>query len=67
MAGKIREPHPFLKEAPYGFITKMGKDLGVSKAFISQLLRGHKTPSLKMAFAIEDYTNGRVKARDFLA
>ena len=40
--------------------------VGVSAAFISQLRLGRKTPSLWLAFAIEDATDGAVPARSWL-
>jgi transcriptional regulator with XRE-family HTH domain len=40
--------------------------VGVSPAFISMLRHGQKTPSLAVAFAIEDATGGAVPARSWL-
>ena len=39
---------------------------GTSSARISQIVKHWHTPGLKLAFAIENATNGEVKAADFV-
>lgn len=44
---------------------KLADQIGVSRAYMSQLVGGIKTPSLSVAVAIERATGGRIKAADW--
>lgn len=46
---------------------KLADQIGVSRAYMSQLVGGTKTPSLSVAVAIERATGGRIKAADWTA
>lgn len=41
--------------------------LGISRPYLSDLLNGNKTPSLQLAFKIEQATGGKVPASAWLA
>lgn len=45
---------------------QLAEMVGVSRAYMSQLVKGPKTPSLAVASAIERATKGRVKASDWV-
>lgn len=40
--------------------------LGISRSYLSDLLNGHKTPSLELAVAIERATGGHVPANSWV-
>lgn len=42
------------------------KCIGISPAYLSQILAGSRTPSLEIAIAIEDATRGAVPARSWV-
>lgn len=42
------------------------KRIGISAAYLSQILSGDRTPSLELAVAIEDATCGAVTARSWV-
>jgi transcriptional regulator with XRE-family HTH domain len=44
----------------------LARQIGVSEAYISDLRKGKRSPSLAVAFAIEDATGGVVTARSWL-
>jgi transcriptional regulator with XRE-family HTH domain len=44
----------------------LARQIGVSEAYISDLRKGKRSPSLAVAFAIEDATGGAVTARSWL-
>lgn len=49
--------------APYGGRTKLAKQVGCSRVYISRLLRGKHAPSLKVAVRLESITG--IPAREF--
>ena len=44
----------------------LARRLGVSVAYMSELVNGSKTPGFELAFKIEDATGGAVSARSWL-
>jgi transcriptional regulator with XRE-family HTH domain len=44
----------------------LAKRLGVSVAYMSELVNGSKSPGYELAFRIEDATGGAVSARSWL-
>lgn len=44
----------------------LAKRLGVSVAYMSELVNGSKSPGYELAFKIEDATGGAVSARSWL-
>ncbi len=44
----------------------LAKRLGVSVAYMSELVNGSKSPGYELAFRIEDATSGAVSARSWL-
>lgn len=45
---------------------KLAEEIGVSRAYMSELVGGTKTPSLFVAVAIERATEGRIKAASWI-
>lgn len=39
---------------------------GISQSYLSDMKKGNRTPSIRVAFAIEDATNGAVPARSWV-
>lgn len=46
--------------------SQLAAALGISRGYMSELVGGTKTPSLELAFAIEEATGGAVPARSWL-
>lgn len=46
---------------------ELAKRLGVSCGYMSELVKGDKTPGLELAVKIEDATGGAVPARSWVA
>lgn len=44
----------------------LAKRLGVSCGYMSELVKGDKTPGLELAVKIEDATGGQVSARSWI-
>lgn len=42
------------------------KRLGISRSYLSDILNGHKTPSLELAAQIEELTSGKVMAAQWV-
>lgn len=45
---------------------ELAKRVGVSCGYMSELVKGDKTPGLELAVKIEDATGGAVKARSWV-
>ena len=56
--------HEYFLEQPRGAKTKMALTLGITKTWLSQVLRGHHRPSPYLAKAIQKYTKGAVTSKD---
>jgi len=46
-------------------VGKLAKQLGISQSYLSGIKTGARRPSLDLAFAIEDVTEGHVTARSW--
>jgi transcriptional regulator with XRE-family HTH domain len=44
----------------------LAEAVGISQSYLSDMKKGNRSPSLRVAFAIEDATNGAVPARSWL-
>lgn len=47
-------------------ITDFGKKIDCPRAYLSQIVNGHKKPGKRLAKVIEDATNGEVTAQELL-
>lgn len=45
---------------------QVAESLGVARSFVSQIRRGQREPSLRLAVKIETWTGGNVTPRDLL-
>jgi transcriptional regulator with XRE-family HTH domain len=45
--------------------TALAQAVGISASYLSDIKKGNRVPSLRVAFAIEDATNGAVPARSW--
>lgn len=46
--------------------SRLGSYVGVDGGYVGRLKRGERTPGLRVAFAIQDFTQGGVRARSWL-
>jgi transcriptional regulator with XRE-family HTH domain len=46
--------------------TALAQAVGISSSYLSDIKKGYRAPSLRVAFAIEDATEGAVPARSWL-
>lgn len=46
--------------------TALAQSVGISPSYLSDMKKGNRVPSLKVAFAIEDATQGAVPARGWV-
>ena len=44
----------------------LAEAVGISQSYLSDMKKGNRTPSLRVALAIEDATNGAVPARSWV-
>jgi len=44
----------------------LAEAVGISQSYLSDMKKGNRSPSLRVAFAIEDATDGAVPARSWL-
>jgi transcriptional regulator with XRE-family HTH domain len=44
----------------------LAQAVGISASYLSDIKKGNRVPSLRVAFAIEDATNGDVPARSWV-
>jgi DNA-binding transcriptional regulator YdaS (Cro superfamily) len=44
----------------------LAASLGISPSYLSDMKKGNRRPSLKLAFAIEEATGGQVPARSWV-
>ena len=56
----------YITQRARGSAAKLARDANTSEGRISRLRKGLDVPTLRMAFAIEDATNGAVPARSWL-
>lgn len=45
----------------------LAQAIGISPSYLSDIKKGNRVPSLKVAFAIEDATKGAVPARSWVS
>jgi transcriptional regulator with XRE-family HTH domain len=45
----------------------LAQEVGISQSYLSDIKKGNRVPSLRVAFAIEDATQGFVPARSWVA
>ncbi len=45
---------------------EFAKELGISNAALSRLIKGHQKPTLEFAFRLEIITGGKVRAQEWV-
>lgn len=56
-----KHKHPFK-----GTVAQMAEKLGVCRTHLAEILNGTEYASGTLAFAIQDYTRGRIKAKSLI-
>lgn len=49
-----------------GTVTELASRLGVTRNHLAEVLNGTEQPSGRLAFAIQEATHGRIKAKDLI-
>jgi len=62
-AGGMKHLQAYLKTHKAG---PLAEAVGISQSYLSDMKKGNRVPSLRVAFAIEDATQGAVPARSWL-
>ena len=59
----MKQLHAYLKTHK---ANALAEAIGISPSYLSDIKKGNRVPSLRVAFAIEDATSGAVPARSWL-